>query len=354
MKTSLRIIAAHALLALIVLAIWLFALCLVANAQTNAQTNLKPILRVWSSRSCIPCVAFWRDFTSDADFRSAIESRFRVYHVNADAEPPITRQRYGVNGLPTFESGPSLNVLGYCSKAELLTLLKVDTPKETTPQSVPASAELAALESRLDTLTQALDAMQLNGQRREEMLVESIGRNSEELAAIAAWIRSRPDPVEVDKSSAEIDSLRARVDELLDRLRLPVKEATDAPRPEPKPEQGPILAWLMSFGLTVAQAAGVGGSIATGGGVGIAFAAVKLFAAWRRRRDSSPQNVPAPVVPGPTTFAAYPVDRLSAAFEFAKRELAAKYPGSVATLETLDSLVQQHLAGTATNPKAAR
>jgi hypothetical protein len=93
----------------------------------------KPVLLVFSTRTCTGCLRFKSDFDSDDAFREDLLSRFRVEFVDPDLHVELAKQ-HQVAQVPTFVA-PGMQVQGYSGKQELLEQLSVGS-REAIPEHV--------------------------------------------------------------------------------------------------------------------------------------------------------------------------------------------------------------------------
>lgn len=358
---------------------------------TIACAAPRPMLRVWGCQHHAQCRQFLTDFHADREFRDALEARFdvRFCDVHGIAGCGLAAKVNGITACPTFDPCDRVGRLeGYRGKAELLQALGLKRPPpllQDTP-SQPASpadtanpddASSAAAPDPLAAVRQELQALQADAAARHQsteqlraQMLDAIGRQSLTLDQVQRALAG-------NQQSNELARLRDAIAQV--QAELQTRHAPPVASPAPLPpsgslsaaadDRGPAARPLLQIGrlaLTAGElAAAVGITFASGGTGALAWTAGSaLLGLLRRRRQRRAQGASSPPASGPapesaptsatpavaapftpTNFAPYPVDRISAAYTYAKRELSQKYPGSVSAIETLDALMQQHLSG---------
>lgn len=281
------------------------------NQLTSARPNNtnKPELLIYKIPNCLPCRKYEIDICEDNAFAKVMNDSFNVKYVG-----PLTQLVKPVPYYPAFRVKGSTRVLiGYTTKYDLMDRLGI----------------LDKYHALIGQRPNNNNNQQNNNQQN------NTPAPSESVASPASPL---PDSDGEDQSGDDI---------LVD----------------PKPtEQG------STVGQKIIKAAQTGFSLWTLFATGGASAAVPL-ALWglslmlkkpNNNQPANPQNIvrevikPVPIVTEtivpadpilPTTqYIKYPVDKISEALDFAKREIA-KYPGTVQTLTLLDSLMSQYLAG---------
>ncbi len=76
------------------------------------------LLTIWTSRWCVPCRAFWNDYSTDARFREALHTHWHIHAIDVDLEPRQAAAEW-VTSVPTFDV-PAKRITGYSGKEWLL------------------------------------------------------------------------------------------------------------------------------------------------------------------------------------------------------------------------------------------
>ena len=115
----------------------------------------RPTLTVWTSRACVPCQLFWSDLQSDASFRDALTTRYRMQWIDADLHREQAL-RAGIHALPAFHSAERM-ITGYQGKQWLWDLMTAGTTVDETDDSSSGS-----LRSDVDQVQRELTDEQLD------------------------------------------------------------------------------------------------------------------------------------------------------------------------------------------------
>ncbi|QDU38880.1 hypothetical protein Mal4_32120 [Maioricimonas rarisocia] len=101
----------------------------------------RPVLTVWTSQTCGPCRQFRYDLRTNAAFREAIESRFRIETIDVDRERERA-QSAGIHAVPTFVID-DIRVEGYRGPAWLMQQLMQPVGKPESPDgdAAPSSTD---------------------------------------------------------------------------------------------------------------------------------------------------------------------------------------------------------------------
>ncbi len=89
-----------------------------AYEAARTPTPQKPTLLVFTTRNCTGCLAFKKDYESDAAFRRQLQSAFHVEFVDADLRADRAKE-YAVAEVPTFVT-PNVRINGYPGKQALI------------------------------------------------------------------------------------------------------------------------------------------------------------------------------------------------------------------------------------------
>lgn len=209
----------------------------------------KPLLVIWTAKWCGSCQLFHEAWEKDTNFRDQLQAKFHIHILDIDQHRGLA-QLHGITHLPTFQTQQQ-TVVGYESSSKLR--LSLGLPALSTEPS--------------------------------ETIAEDATSHPE--SAINSTLESIEVPRHTEPESSDAS--------LADRVSEPV---------EKRPLEA-IHGWL-PLGLTLLQWSGViGGSAATGGLAGIAFAVLPtLIRSWRKRKPvpklsaSNPtdgRSVPLPV-----------------------------------------------------------
>ena len=211
----------------------------------------KPLLVVWTSTWCPPCKQFLNDWNGDREFQATLRARFHIHFLDFDRHLSLA-QNHGVKNVPSFETSSGV-VVGYASKAELLSRLGVTSSHEIRTDDVPSTADA-------------------------ETEVSATPQNIEELIKTE---KSSPN-TSVENDDSHLSEEQSVTDSTEDR---------DSPR------------WkALQIGLTTLQWAGlIGGSAATGGLAGVAISILPrlIVARRKRRRDKHDNELQSPQEVGP-------------------------------------------------------
>lgn len=216
---------------------YLFALTLALSPFcASPAAAAKPVLEVWTSSTCPPCVKFWRDYESDASFRRSLDLTFDVRRKDY-CRNPIEGKLKLVFSLPTFLTS-RVRVEGYTSAEDLLARLgltrintlppRPDTPptRPRPPMAIPNDEILAAIK-RLD---EKIDAIELQpgppGPKGEQGLIGLPGPKGE--PGPAGQPGRSYDPAEMEALKARIEALERRTItfEILDKTNRVVDRET--------------------------------------------------------------------------------------------------------------------------------
>ena len=273
------------------------AMAAVRSKSSRNPQNL-PDLLVFGSTDCAPCRQFKSDLANLEWFAKRLDSLYRVELIDIRKSPERAEQ-FGITSVPAFVSSTGKRVVGYSGPEGLLASLGHATPPE--PKPPP-----------------------------EE--------------------RPEPPPLPIKSIPPEPQTPP-----------IPPTKPTPTPEPAPaNPAQSPAdtldrVVQVTQKAVTIATWLGITG--VSGGTAGAVLGGLALWRSLRSRKNSQPQiHTPSPptivhdaeplpqaIVPE-TRFAAYEKDSHAEAFAWAAAEIARKYPGSVATLESLQGLMNQYLA----------
>lgn len=112
-------------------------------AYDTCRPNKNPILRVFTSAACQPCILFRRHLVDRPAFRQRIEQRYTIIFVDIDKDPAAAKEA-GVTDVPTFVPEGKPPVVGYQGPDALVDQLEgkpVERPSVVIPP--PAAAQPA-------------------------------------------------------------------------------------------------------------------------------------------------------------------------------------------------------------------
>lgn len=189
-----------------------------------------PVLHVWTSNTCAPCRQFWADFDTDADFRNAILSRFRMPRLpdgtvdksayNVDRNRALAAI-WRIDTVPCFGVNPASRVFGYRGKQDLLVRLGIvveagqaqapvpsppatQSPPEAPDRSEPTPA-LGAILERLECVEERLDSLDKAGIPTSE--IEALRLELESLRSLVEGI----DTLRIELAEMREAELRVRI-----------------------------------------------------------------------------------------------------------------------------------------------
>lgn len=152
----------------------LAALASTSSVSPCQVSAAKPVLEVWSSSNCRPCLQFWADYRGDASFRNALDRSYDVRGRDYCANMVEGRLKM-VFRLPTFLG--RVRVEGYTSADDLLARLGlqriqprqqiIPPPARPEPDPRPPSdptidqlkSQIGEVNSRLDDLAAAISVL---------------------------------------------------------------------------------------------------------------------------------------------------------------------------------------------------
>jgi hypothetical protein len=359
--------------------------------QTHTAARPKPLLKVWGCNEHPAALRFALDYRDDADFRSALESRYdvRLANVHGPLGFSVAATAAGVITCPTFDCPDGSRLAGYTTAGDLLDRLGIARPGGTAAgddagSSAPAGdatadpAAAATSNGALDQFRTEIERLQAWTRGREAADQAS----AEQIEAQRAALRTLAAQLAGDRTAAEIGELRNQMESLARAIE--ARAVIPGPAPEPRPPAPPdagspatleegtasdpragtdrpagqAFLRIGNVALSLLEIASLFGlTAATGGTATLGMAAARAaicFIVRRRQAKRAAASTP-PTTPAtreapaaaftPTNFAPYSVDLFRGAYTAAAQQLSSKYPGAIGTMQTLESLIQQHLTG---------
>lgn len=237
-------------------------------------------------------------------------------------------------------------------------------PQSPSPASVPGirapttpapgadvSHRIRSIESQLGAITQAIESGQLRGPSVESD-VDSESEQADSSATGEPVIPAQETPVATEQDEASDEQQGASPNVGMEM--------------SPTASRRGVIAWVAdALGVAVPVAGVLTGIAGTGG---IATLAIPLVSWWLKRKpvmstldrierrskeqkqDQPPVVVTSDTPPPPqaiyteTHFTPYERDTYAEAYAWAKSQMSRKYPGSVSTMETIDSYIKQYIS----------
>lgn len=276
------------------------------------RADVKPMLYVFGSNTCLPCRKFKEDFGNVESFWKAIEAAFVVEFIDVDNHPELAA-KHNVTEVPTFLVRDSLRITGYQNPDDLLVALGLQQQVASNQVEIPVAE------------------------------IEPVSQPTVPESTTTSPIINEPIQHEVHLPNVK-DATNSHANSSEDRL--------------------DRLSGLIQSAITVSTWLGVTG--ATGGTAGLVLGGIACWRTLRRRSQHRSGRAPPSVKPTTITvensplpqaivpetrFTPYERDTYAEAFAWAESEMARKYPGSVGTLESIKGLIDQYLSAKGLKPK---